>query len=74
MSTAIRRKIAVTSRLYGNDEQVRVRQELLLDVERIPGVEGNGDHSGFSHLNREHSGFAVLEAIRSRMEEEEGVS
>jgi starch phosphorylase len=63
----------LTSRLYGGDGRVRVRQELLLGVGGIRALKAMGITPGVLHLNEGHSGFAVLEAIRSRMEEE-GVS
>lgn len=63
----------LTSRLYGGDGRVRVRQELLLGVGGFRALRAMGITPGVLHLNEGHSGFAVLEAIRSRMEEE-GVS
>jgi starch phosphorylase len=63
----------LTSRLYGGDGRVRIRQELLLGVGGFRALKAMGITPGVLHLNEGHSGFAVLEAIRSRMEEE-GVS
>src|SRR4029077_18326361 len=60
----------LTSRLYGGDERVRVRQELLLGVGGFRALKAMGITPSVLHLNEGHSGFAVLEAIRSRMEEE----
>src|SRR5580704_11194943 len=60
----------LTSRLYGGDGRVRVRQELLLGVGGYRALKAMGVNPGVLHLNEGHSGFAVLEAIRSRMEEE----
>jgi glycogen phosphorylase len=60
----------LTSRLYGGDGRVRVRQELLLGVGGIRALKAMGITPGVLHLNEGHSGFAVLEAVRSRMEEE----
>jgi len=60
----------LTSRLYGGDGRVRVRQELLLGVGGFRALKAMGISPGVLHLNEGHSGFAVLEAIRSRMEEE----
>ena len=37
---------------------------------RLPRPEGHGHFPGVLHLNEGHSGFAVLEAIRDRMQEE----
>ena len=60
----------LTSRLYGGDGRVRIRQELLLGVGGFRALKAMGITPGVLHLNEGHSGFAVLEAIRSRMEEE----
>ncbi len=60
----------LTSRLYGGDRRVRIRQELLLGVGGFRALKALGITPGVLHLNEGHSGFAVLEAIRSRMEEE----
>src|SRR5271170_7611671 len=63
----------MTSRLYGGDGRVRVHQELLLGVGGLRALKALGITPGVLHLNEGHSGFAVLEAIRQRMEEE-GIS
>ena len=60
----------LTSRLYGGDARVRVRQELLLGVGGFRALKAMGITPGVLHLNEGHSGFVVLEAIRSRMQEE----
>jgi starch phosphorylase len=60
----------LTSRLYGGDGRVRVHQELLLGVGGLRALKALGITPGVLHLNEGHSGFAVLEAIRQRMEEE----
>ncbi|MDX1981672.1 MAG: alpha-glucan family phosphorylase [Bryobacteraceae bacterium] len=60
----------LTSRLYGGDGRIRIRQELLLGVGGYRALKAMGITPGLLHLNEGHSGFAVLEAIRSRMEEE----
>lgn len=60
----------LTSRLYGGDSRVRIRQELLLGVGGIRAVKTMNITPGVLHLNEGHSGFAVLEAIRTRMQEE----
>jgi starch phosphorylase len=60
----------LTSRLYGGDGRVRIRQELLLGVGGHRALRAMGVTPGVLHLNEGHSGFAVLEAIRQRMQEE----
>ena len=63
----------LTSRLYGGDGRVRIRQELLLGVGGFRALKAMGITPGVLHLNEGHSAFAVLEATRARMVEE-GVS
>jgi starch phosphorylase len=60
----------LTSRLYGGDARTRIRQELLLGVGGFRALKAMGITPGVLHLNEGHSGFAVLEAIHSRMDEE----
>ncbi|MGA2217752.1 MAG: alpha-glucan family phosphorylase [Terracidiphilus sp.] len=60
----------LTSRLYGGDGRTRIRQELLLGVGGFRALKAMGISPGVLHLNEGHSGFAVFEAIRNRMEEE----
>ncbi|MDR5727136.1 MAG: alpha-glucan family phosphorylase, partial [Terriglobia bacterium] len=62
--------LELTSRLYGGDGRTRIRQELLLGVGGFRALKAMGISPGVLHLNEGHSSFAVLEAIRSRMEEE----
>jgi len=61
---------ALTSRLYGGDGNIRIRQELLLGVGGFRALKAMGITPGVLHLNEGHSGFAVLEAIHNRVEEE----
>ena len=60
----------LTSRLYGGDGRVRIRQELLLGIGGYRALRAMGITPGVLHMNEGHSGFAVLEAIRCRMEDE----
>ncbi|HET6216625.1 MAG TPA: alpha-glucan family phosphorylase, partial [Acidobacteriaceae bacterium] len=60
----------LSSRLYGGDARTRIRQELLLGVGGFRALKAMGITPGVLHLNEGHSGFAVLEAVRDRMQEE----
>jgi len=60
----------LTSRLYGGDLRIRIRQELLLGVGGLRALRALGISPGVLHLNEGHSAFAVLEALRMRMEDE----
>jgi starch phosphorylase len=60
----------LTSRLYGGDSRVRVRQELLLGVGGVRALAAMGISPGVAHLNEGHSAFAALELVRQRMDAE----
>jgi starch phosphorylase len=60
----------LTSRLYGGDARVRIRQELLLGVGGFRALKAMGITPGVLHLNEGHSAFAILEDVRDRMQEE----
>ena len=60
----------LTSRLYGGDSRIRIRQELLLGIGGFRALKAMGITPGVLHLNEGHSGFAVLEAIRDRLQTE----
>src|ERR1700678_2188486 len=60
----------LTSRLYGGDARTRIRQELVLGVGGFRALKAMGITPGVLHLNEGHSGFAVLEALRTRIQEE----
>ena len=57
----------LTARLYGGDDRIRIRQELLLGVGGIRALSAMGISPGVVHLNEGHSAFAALELVRERM-------
>jgi starch phosphorylase len=57
----------LTSRLYGGDERVRIRQELLLGVGGVRALAAMNIAPGVLHLNEGHSAFAALDLVRQRM-------
>src|SRR5207344_2483590 len=59
-----------TSRLYGGDARTRIRQELLLGIGGFRALRAMGITPGVLHMNEGHSGFAILEAIHCRMQDE----
>jgi starch phosphorylase len=63
----------LTARLYGGDDRIRIRQELLLGIGGVRALAELGISPGVIHLNEGHSAFAALELIRCRMELE-GIS
>jgi starch phosphorylase len=58
----------LTARLYGGDERVRIRQELLLGIGGVRALAAMGISPGVVHLNEGHSAFASLELVRRRMD------
>jgi starch phosphorylase len=60
----------LTSKLYGGDARIRIRQELLLGVGGYRALKAMGVTPSVLHLNEGHSAFAVLEAVRDRMHSE----
>jgi starch phosphorylase len=60
----------LTARLYGGDDRVRIRQELLLGVGGVRALAALGISPGVLHLNEGHSAFAPLELVRQRMSTE----
>ena len=58
----------LTARLYGGDQRVRIRQELLLGIGGVKALDLLGISPGVVHLNEGHSAFASLELVRRRME------
>ncbi|MBI5115603.1 alpha-glucan family phosphorylase [Candidatus Poribacteria bacterium] len=57
----------LTSRLYGGNNRVRIRQELLLGVGGARILQALNIYPGVLHLNEGHSAFAILEEIRRVM-------
>jgi starch phosphorylase len=57
----------LTARLYGGDNRVRIRQELLLGIGGVRALKALGISPGVAHLNEGHSAFAGLELVRQRM-------
>jgi starch phosphorylase len=60
----------LTARLYSGDNQIRIRQELLLGVGGIRALRALNITPGVLHLNEGHSAFAGLELVRDRMQTE----
>ena len=64
-NTAEDRKL--TARLYGGDQRIRIRQELLLGIGGARALTAMGYEPSVIHMNEGHSAFAPLEFIRMRM-------
>ncbi len=59
----------LTFRLYGGDQKIRIRQELVLGVGGVKALIAMGIWPRVIHMNEGHSAFAPLEMIRRRMKE-----
>ena len=60
---------AITSRLYGGDRDMRIRQELLLGIGGVRALDVLGRRPEVCHMNEGHSSFLALERIRQLMVE-----
>jgi glycogen phosphorylase len=60
----------LTSRLYGGDIDMRIRQEILLGIGGFRALQALGITPEVYHLNEGHSAFLCLERIRALMVEQ----
>lgn len=54
----------ITGRLYGGDQELRVRQEIVLGIGGCRALHALGLHPAVYHLNEGHSAFLALERAR----------
>ncbi len=59
----------ITTRLYGGDQEMRIRQEILLGIGGIRALRLLGIEPNVCHMNEGHAAFLALERIRTLMEE-----
>ena len=59
----------ITGQLYGGDNDMRVRQEMVLGIGGIRALRALGKTPTVCHMNEGHSAFCGLERIRTFMEE-----
>ncbi|MDF2987606.1 MAG: alpha-glucan phosphorylase [Eubacterium sp.] len=60
---------ALTSRLYGGDQETRIQQEIFLGIGGIRTLDALGIHPSVYHMNEGHSSFMGLELIRKLINE-----
>jgi starch phosphorylase len=60
----------VTARLYGGDQETRIRQEIVLGIGGLRALERMQWRPTIRHLNEGHAAFVVLERIRQIVAEE----
>jgi starch phosphorylase len=58
----------ITSRLYGGDHDMRIRQEMILGIGGVRALRELGKPPTVCHMNEGHSAFCGLERIRTFME------
>jgi starch phosphorylase len=59
----------ITDQLYGGDDDLRIRQEIMLGIGGIRALEALGLRPTVCHMNEGHSALLALERIRLLMEE-----
>ena len=58
----------LTARLYGGDQEMRIRQEIVLGIGGIRMLERLGIRPSVFHANEGHAAFMMLERIRSQVQ------
>ena len=58
----------ITQRLYTNDPEQRLRQEIVLGIGGMRVLEALGIHPAAVHINEGHPALALLERVRMRVE------
>jgi glycogen phosphorylase len=61
---------SITDELYGGDEEMRIRQEILLGIGGVRALKAMKKNISVYHMNEGHAAFLSLERIRSSMEEQ----
>jgi starch phosphorylase len=61
----------LTDELYGGDQEMRIRQEIMLGIGGCRALQTLGLEPAVFHLNEGHSAFLALERIRQAMETHE---
>lgn len=59
----------ITDTLYGGDEEMRIRQEMILGIGGMRALEAMGIKPTVCHMNEGHAAFLSIERIRLFMEE-----
>ncbi len=58
----------ITSRLYGGDREMRIRQEIVLGIGGVRALDALGVTPTVFHINEGHSAFLAIERIRQLMD------
>ena len=57
----------ITARLYGGDQEMRIRQEIILGIGGVRALSALGITPSVCHMNEGHSAFLALERIHQHM-------
>jgi starch phosphorylase len=60
----------ITDQLYGGDNEMRIKQELILGVGGVRALKAIGRQVTVYHMNEGHAAFLAVERIRMMMEEQ----
>ncbi len=60
-----------TLKLYGGDQEMRIKQEMVLGIGGVTLLETLGIKPTIYHMNEGHSSFLVLEAIKNTIKEKQ---
>ena len=58
----------ITARLYGGDQEMRIRQEIVLGIGGMRALNAMGIDPSVCHMNEGHSAFLAIERIHHRMQ------
>jgi starch phosphorylase len=58
----------LSARLYGGDQETRIRQEMVLGLGGVQVLQSLGVSPGVWHMNEGHSAFLVLERLRGMVQ------
>ena len=61
----------ITLKLYGGDQEMRIKQEIVLGIGGVTLLKELGLNPTVYHMNEGHSAFLILEAIRNTIKEKE---
>ena len=59
----------ITDQLYGGDQEMRIKQELILGVGGIRALRAVGSRPEVCHINEGHAAFLVIERVRELVQE-----
>jgi len=61
----------ITARLYGGDQEMRIRQEIILGIGGMRALQAMGIQPAVCHMNEGHSAFLAIERIHQLMQDQQ---